>query len=237
MYGGEEKEGAENLKPDLHNDWQDVLATEWEKPYFAKLQQFLIEEYASGEVYPAKEDVWNAFRATDFKNVRVVILGQDPYHGAGQAHGLSFSVKKGIQKPPSLRNMLKELADDLGCEEPVDGTLTKWAEQGVLLLNAVMTVRAGEANSHKGQGWEELTDAVITALAMREEPVIFMLWGKPAQKKKALIARGSGAHVVLESPHPSPLSAYRGFFGSKPYSKANMELTMRGLHPIDWDLS
>lgn len=220
----------------IHNDWQEVLATEWNQPYFIRLQQFLDEEYATNTVYPAKEDVWNAFRATSFHDVRVVILGQDPYHGAGQAHGLSFSVKEGVQQPPSLRNMLKELQDDLGCPLPVNGTLTKWAKQGVLLLNTVMTVRAGEANSHKGHGWEAFTDAAIRALAMREKTVIFILWGKPAQAKRRLIAQGTGQHQVLEAPHPSPLSAYRGFFGSKPYSKVNAQLEAWGEKPIDWCL-
>lgn len=225
------------MKPTIQSDWQQELATEWDKPYFAQLQQFLNEEYARGTVYPLKEDVWNAFRVTGFNDVRVVILGQDPYHGGGQAHGLSFSVKSGVPKPPSLKNMLQELVDDIGCTPPVNGILSKWAQQGVLMMNTVMTVRAGEANSHKNHGWEELTDSVIRALANREKPVIFVLWGKPAQKKKRIIAQGTGLHIVLEAPHPSPLSAYRGFFGSKPYSKINTQLAQWGEQPIDWCLN
>lgn len=225
------------VKPTIQSDWQQELAAEWDKPYFAQLHQFLNEEYARGTVYPLKEDVWNAFRVTGFNDVRVVILGQDPYHGAGQAHGLSFSVKSGVPKPPSLKNMLQELVDDIGCTPPVNGILSKWAQQGVLMMNTVMTVRAGEANSHKNRGWEVLTDAVIRTLANREKPVIFVLWGKPAQTKKRIIAQGTGLHIVLEAPHPSPLSAYRGFFGSKPYSKVNTQLAQWGEPPIDWCLN
>lgn len=219
------------------NDWQQVLAHEWSQPYFQQLQQFVIEEYATRKIYPAKEDVWNAFKTTAFKDVRVVILGQDPYHGANQAHGLCFSVKPGVAHPPSLRNMLKELANDVGCEIPVNGTLTKWAEQGVLLLNTVMTVREGQANSHKGYGWEQFTDVVISTLAKRSKPTIFVLWGKPAQAKKRLIMSANSPHVVLEAPHPSPLSAFRGFFGSRPYSAVNAQLVEWGEQPIDWCLT
>jgi len=183
------------------------------------------------------QDVMNAFYTTAYQHVKVIILGQDPYHGPNQAHGLSFSVKPGIPHPPSLRNMLQELQDDLGCSIPKDGTLTKWAEQGVMLLNTVLTVRAGQANSHKDQGWEQFTDAVIDKLAAREEPLIFVLWGKPAQRKKQLIRKYDTPHVILEAPHPSPLSAYRGFFGSKPYSKINQQLVEWGKQPIDWCLA
>lgn len=218
------------------NDWQKILEQEWQEAYFQQLVQFLHEEYATKTIYPAKENVWNAFHTTAFQDVKVVIVGQDPYHGAGQAHGLAFSVQPGVAHPPSLRNMFQELADDIGCPVPVDGTLTKWAEQGVLLLNTVMTVRAGEANSHKGMGWERLTDAVITALAKRSEPIIFLLWGKPAQAKKRLILQGGNHHVIFEAPHPSPLSAYRGFFGSKPYSKVNAQLEAWRQQPMDWCL-
>lgn len=218
------------------NDWQKILEQEWQEAYFQQLVQFLHEEYATKTIYPAKENVWNAFHTTAFQDVKVVIVGQDPYHGAGQAHGLAFSVQSGVVHPPSLRNMFQELVDDIGCPVPANGTLTKWAEQGVLLLNTVLTVRAGEANSHKGVGWEQLTDAVITALAKRNEPIIFLLWGKPAQTKKRLIEQGGKHHAIFEAPHPSPLSAYRGFFGSKPYSKVNIQLEAWGQQPIDWCL-
>lgn len=221
----------------LPEDWQQVLADEWTKPYFLQLRQFLKEQYTQYTVYPAQEDVWNALRVTPFKQVRVVILGQDPYHGPGQAHGLSFSVQPGIAHPPSLRNMLQELADDVGCPIPHHGTLVKWAQQGVLLLNTVMTVRAGEANSHKGRGWEQFTDTIIAALAQREQPVIFILWGKPAQQKKSIIMKYNKDHIILEAPHPSPLSAYRGFFGSKPYSTVNAKLVAWGQQPINWCLN
>lgn len=219
------------------NDWQQILADEWNKPYFQQLQQFLQQEYATKTIYPAKEDVWNALNMTAFQDVRVVILGQDPYHGKGQAHGLCFSVKPGVVHPPSLRNMLKELADDIGCDIPKNGTLTTWAQQGVLLLNTVMTVREGQANSHKGYGWETFTDAVISALSQRSKPIIFVLWGKPAQAKKRLILHSNVPHVVLEAPHPSPLSSFRGFFGSKPYSTVNKQLMAWGDKPIDWCLT
>lgn len=220
----------------LPDDWQKVLSGEWTKPYFLQLRQFLEQEYAQYTVYPAKEDVWNALRATPFGQVRVVILGQDPYHGPGQAHGLSFSVQPGIPHPPSLRNMLQELANDLDCKVPRDGTLLKWTEQGVLLLNTVMTVRAGEAHSHKGRGWELFTDTIIEALAKREQTIIFILWGKPAGHKRSIIVKHNKEHIILEAPHPSPLSAFRGFFGSKPYSTVNAQLTAWGQQPIDWCL-
>ncbi|WP_336636591.1 uracil-DNA glycosylase [Lysinibacillus fusiformis] len=225
------------MKPVFPNDWQEILAAELEKPYYHTLRQFIANEYSTHTIYPPMQDVMNAFYTTAYQHVKVIILGQDPYHGPNQAHGLSFSVKPGIPHPPSLRNMLQELQDDLGCSIPKDGTLTKWAEQGVMLLNTVLTVRAGQANSHKDQGWEQFTDAVIDKLAAREEPLIFVLWGKPAQRKKQLIRKYDTPHVILEAPHPSPLSAYRGFFGSKPYSKINQQLVEWGKQPIDWCLA
>ena len=201
------------------NDWDDVLHEEFMKPYYTKLHQFLRKEYADESIYPQKEDLWTAFKLTPFHDVNVVILGQDPYHGPGQAHGLSFSVKPGVKIPPSLRNMFKELAEDIGCSIPQDGTLTGWAKQGVLMLNTVLTVREGQAHSHRNKGWETFTDEVIRKLSAPEKPVVFILWGRPAQEKKKLI--DVSKHAIVESFHPSPLSASRGFFGSKPYSKAN----------------
>lgn len=218
------------------NDWQPILADELEKPYYKALQEFVTHEYATHTIYPPIEEVMTAFSKTAYQDVKVVILGQDPYHGPNQAHGLSFSVKPGIPHPPSLRNILKELQDDVGCPIPQHGTLTKWAEQGVLLLNTVLTVRAGQANSHQGKGWERFTDAVIEKLAARQQPIIFVLWGKPAQRKKTVIQKYGHQHVIFEAPHPSPLSAYRGFFGSKPYSKINAQLEAWGEQPIDWSL-
>lgn len=222
------------VKKILSNDWQDAVGEEFDKPYYTELREFLKEQYANETVYPPKEEIWSAFEHTPFKDVKVVILGQDPYHGPGQAHGLSFSVKPGVRIPPSLRNMFKELKEDIGCEIPQQGTLTKWADQGVMMLNTVLTVRQGEANSHRGKGWEIFTDEVIRKLSARKEPVIFVLWGKPAQLKKELI--DLERHDVIEAPHPSPLSASRGFFGSKPYSKVNSLLQKRGETPIDFCL-
>ncbi|KQL37021.1 uracil-DNA glycosylase [Psychrobacillus sp. FJAT-21963] len=214
--------------------WKEILDEERSKSYFLKLNDFLDKEYTEHTIYPARGDIGSALRATPFNEVKVVILGQDPYHGPGQAHGMSFSVKPGVAIPPSLRNMFKELLEDIGCPLPTSGYLESWAKQGVLLLNTVLTVRAGEANSHKGQGWEVLTDTIITKLSNREEPIIFVLWGKPAQLKKKLI--DTRKHVILEAPHPSPLSAHRGFFGSKPYSKINAQLEAWGEKPIDFCL-
>ncbi|WKA57931.1 uracil-DNA glycosylase [Planococcus shenhongbingii] len=219
----------------FQNDWQEIVGEEFSKPYYLKLREFLKEEYANETVYPAKENIWNAFKHTPYKDVKVVILGQDPYHGPNQAHGLSFSVQPGVPHPPSLRNMLKELNDDLGCEKPKDGTLTKWADQGVMMLNTVLTVRAGQANSHRNQGWEIFTDEVIRKLSAREKSVIFVLWGRPAQQKKPLI--DLERHSIIEAPHPSPLSASRGFFGSRPYSKVNELLQKQGDEPIDFCLA
>lgn len=225
------------MKQVFPNDWQEILAEEMEKPYYQQLRQFIANEYSTQTIYPPMDDVMNAFYTTAYHDVKVVILGQDPYHGPNQAHGLSFSVKPGIPHPPSLRNMFQELQDDIGCPIPKNGTLTKWAEQGVMLLNTVLTVRAGQAHSHKDQGWEQFTDAVIDQLAAREEPLIFVLWGKPAQRKKQLIRKYKTPHAILEAPHPSPLSAYRGFFGSKPYSTINQQLEEWGKQPIDWCLA
>ncbi len=216
------------------SNWKAVLADEMEKSYFKELQSFLDKEYKEQTIYPVRSDIGSAFRVTPFNEVKVVILGQDPYHGVGQAHGMSFSVKPGVKIPPSLRNMYKELAEDLGCSIPTSGYLESWAQQGVLLLNTVLTVRAGQANSHKGMGWETFTDAVIQKLSEREKPVIFVLWGKPAQSKKALIDERK--HAIIEAPHPSPLSAHRGFFGSKPYSNINAKLLEQGEQPIDFCL-
>ncbi|MBU9673520.1 uracil-DNA glycosylase [Planococcus sp. CP5-4] len=216
------------------NDWQEILGKEFGKSYYLELREFLKEQYANETIYPVKENIWNAFEHTAYRDVKVVILGQDPYHGPNQAHGLSFSVQPGIPHPPSLRNIFKELADDIGCGKPADGTLTKWSDQGVLMLNTVLTVRKGQAHSHQKRGWEQFTDEVIQKLSARKEPVIFILWGKPAQMKKRLI--DTERHDIIEAPHPSPLSAHRGFFGSKPFSKVNKLLQSRGEAPIDFCL-
>ncbi|HWK23454.1 MAG TPA: uracil-DNA glycosylase [Ureibacillus sp.] len=225
------------MKKVFDNDWQEVLEAEFEKPYYIKLKQFVGQQYSLSTVYPPKDEVMSVFYTVAYKDVKVVILGQDPYHGPGQAHGMCFSVKKGVPHPPSLRNIFKELENDLGCPIPKDGYLMKWADQGVFLLNTVLTVRQGEANSHKGQGWEQFTDKVIEKLAMRQEPIIFVLWGKPAQMKRKIIEKYGKHHFVLQAPHPSPLSAHRGFFGSKPFSKINNQLMEWGEEPIDWCLT
>ncbi|MEG3528315.1 uracil-DNA glycosylase [Bacillus paranthracis] len=218
----------------LKNDWEPLLAPEFEKEYYRKLADFLKEEYSTHVVYPKKEDIFNALEYTSYENTKVVILGQDPYHGPNQAHGLSFSVQPGVKTPPSLLNMYKELRDEYGYDIPNNGYLVKWAEQGVLLLNTVLTVRQGEANSHKGKGWEHFTDRVIELLNEREKPVIFILWGRHAQAKKKLITNSN--HHIIESVHPSPLSVRRGFFGSKPYSKVNTILANMGEREIDWEI-
>ncbi|CAI8855947.1 MULTISPECIES: uracil-DNA glycosylase [Bacillus] len=218
----------------LKNDWEPLLAPEFEKPYYQKLRQFLKEEYSTHVIYPRANDIFNALHYTSYEDTKVVILGQDPYHGPDQAHGLSFSVQPGVKTPPSLQNMYKELHADLGCEIPNNGYLVKWAEQGVLLLNAVLTVRQGEANSHKGKGWEHFTDRVIELLNEREKPLIFILWGRHAQAKKKLITNSN--HHIIESVHPSPLSARRGFFGSKPFSKVNDLLSSMDEKKIDWQI-
>ena len=216
------------------NDWNEVIGGELEKPYFLELKKFLDHEYEVQTVYPDVHDIFNAFHYTSYANLKVVLLGQDPYHGPGQAHGLSFSVKPGIPAPPSLVNIFKELKDDMGIDIPKSGYLKRWADQGVLLLNTVMTVRGGEANSHKNKGWEVFTDQVIRAINAKEDPVVFWLWGKPAQDKAKLITNPH--HIILRAPHPSPLSVYRGFYGSKPFSQTNAFLIQNKKAPIDWTL-
>ncbi|GIM47256.1 uracil-DNA glycosylase [Collibacillus ludicampi] len=218
----------------LKNDWAPLLEQEFEKPYYLRLRRFLIEEYSTRVIYPDKYEIYTALHLTSFENTKVVIIGQDPYHGPGQAHGLSFSVKPGVSIPPSLQNIFKELHDDLGCYIPNNGYLVKWAEQGVLMLNSVLTVRAGIPNSHKGMGWETFTDKVITTLNQREKPVVFILWGKHAQEKKKLIT--SAKHFIIQSPHPSPFSANRGFLGSRPFSRTNEFLKKIGEEEIDWQI-
>ena len=212
--------------------WNEILAEEMEKDYYQQLQAFVQKRRAEVRVFPEEKNVFNALELTPFESVKVVILGQDPYHGFGQAHGLSFSVQKGIPLPPSLRNIYKELQEDIGGELPTEGDLSHWAKQGVLLLNTVLTVEEGNANSHKGMGWEKLTNRLIESLNELKHPVIFILWGKPAQDKEKLITNSN--HVILKAPHPSPLSAYRGFFGSKPFSRVNDILIQQGQTPIRW---
>lgn len=218
----------------LKNDWQDLLEDEFKNAYYLKLRDFLINEYKTKAIYPNMYDIFNALHYTDYKDVKVVILGQDPYHGPNQAHGLSFSVKPGVPAPPSLMNIYKELNSDIGCCIPNNGYLKKWADQGVMLLNTVLTVRAGEANSHKGIGWGHFTDKVISLLNDREEPIVFILWGKNAQSKVDII--NNPKHYIIKSVHPSPLSVHRGFFGSKPFSKTNKFLISIGKKPIDWQI-
>ncbi len=218
----------------ISNDWLEPLKPEFSKPYYAKLYKKVKEEYETRLIFPPSEDIFNAFALTPLHEVKVVILGQDPYHGDGQAHGLCFSVKPEVEIPPSLVNIYQELRDDLGCYIPNNGYLTKWAKQGVLLLNTVLTVRAHQANSHRGIGWEEFTDAAIRILNQQDRPMVFILWGRPAQMKKVMLDNPN--HLILEAPHPSPLSAYRGFFGSRPFSKTNVFLQQHGLEPIDWQI-
>ena len=218
----------------ITNDWLTALGGEFHKPYYRQLFEFVKNEYDTTVVFPPADDIFNAFHLTPLKDVKVVILGQDPYHNNGQAHGLSFSVQKGVDIPPSLVNIYKELHDDLGCTIPNHGCLTKWAEQGVLMLNTVLTVRAHQANSHRGIGWEEFTDAAILALNSQDRPIVFILWGAPAQRKKRMLTNPK--HLILEAPHPSPLAAYRGFFGSKPFSQTNAFLEKNGIEPIDWQI-
>lgn len=222
------------MKPFIHNDWWDVLEPEFQQAYYAQLHNFLKSEYQHQTIYPEMHHIFEAFNWTPFSDVKVVILGQDPYHGPHQAHGLSFSVLPGVQIPPSLQNIYKELQNDLGYPPVKNGYLEKWAKQGVLLLNSVLTVRDGQAFSHRGKGWEKLTDAAIHALSVRSQPVVFILWGKAAQSKINLI--NTDTNIVLQSPHPSPLSANRGFFGSRPFSKTNEALVAMGETPIDWQL-
>lgn len=218
----------------IKNDWLGELAPEFQKPYYKELYRFVLDEYNSVQVFPPSDDIFNAFHLTPLSEVKVVILGQDPYHNVGQAHGLCFSVKPDVDIPPSLVNIYRELQDDLGCSIPNNGYLVKWAKQGVLMLNTVLTVRAHMANSHRGKGWEEFTDAAIRALNKQDRPIVFILWGRPAQMKERMLDNPN--HLILKAPHPSPLSAYNGFFGSKPFSQANRFLEEHGVSPIDWQI-
>ncbi|MCR5339170.1 MAG: uracil-DNA glycosylase [Lachnospiraceae bacterium] len=218
----------------LSGGWEAAMRPEFSKPYYRKLFETVKEEYQKGPVFPPSSEVLSAFELTPLEEVKVVIIGQDPYHGPGQAHGLCFSVKPDVEIPPSLVNIYKELQDDLGCYIPNNGYLVKWAKQGVLLLNTVLTVRAHQANSHRGIGWEEYTDAAIRALDEQDRPMVFILWGSPAQRKAAMLHNPK--HLILKAPHPSPLSAYRGFFGSKPFSQTNAFLEENGIAPIDWQI-
>ena len=218
----------------ISNDWLTELGAEFRKPYYAKLYQFIKEEYNQYQVFPPADDIFNAFHYTPLSQVKVVIIGQDPYHNIGQAHGLCFSVKPDVEIPPSLVNIYQELQADLGCRIPNNGYLVKWAKQGVLMLNTVLTVRAHQANSHRGKGWEEFTDAAIKALNKQDRPIVFILWGRPAQMKRNML--DNPKHLILEAPHPSPLSAYRGFFGSRPFSQTNNFLIQNRIIPIDWQI-
>ena len=218
----------------IGNDWDDVLLDTFESEEYQKLRTFLDSEYKSKTIYPLPQNIYRALRLTSYSDTKVVILGQDPYHEPNQAHGLSFSVNKGVEIPPSLQNIYKELHDDLGCSIPNHGNLESWANQGVLLLNAVLTVEAHKANSHKGKGWELITDTIIQKLNEKQEPVVYILWGSNARSKKQYINNPN--HLIIESVHPSPLSAYNGFFGSKPFSKTNNFLVKKGLEPIDWQI-
>ena len=218
----------------IQNDWLEPLKLEFGKPYYAELFKFVQNEYATRKIFPPADDIFNAFHLTPLHEVKVVILGQDPYHNDGQAHGLCFSVKPDVEIPPSLVNIYQELHDDLGCYIPNNGYLVKWAKQGVLMLNTVLTVRAHQANSHRGMGWEQFTDAAIRILNEQDRPIVFILWGSPAQKKAQML--DNPKHLILKAPHPSPLSAYRGFFGSRPFSKTNEFLVKNGLAPIDWQI-
>ena len=218
----------------IGNDWDELLKDEFQKEYYQKLRIFLAREYKTHTIYPDMYDIFNALRYTAYKDVKVVILGQDPDHGPGQAHGLCFSVKKGVNPPPSLVNIYKELQDDLGCTIPEHGELTKWTREGVLLLNTVLTVRRGQANSHRGKGWEILTDEIIRKLNERKEPIVFLLWGRNAKEKMELIT--NPAHLILSCSHPSPFSADYGFFGCHHFSKANAFLKEHGQQPIDWQI-
>ncbi|QJC52446.1 uracil-DNA glycosylase [Paenibacillus albicereus] len=216
----------------FHNDWEPHLRKEMEQPYYRELRSRLAEEYRSGPVYPDMHDLFNALHLTALADTKVVILGQDPYHGPGQAHGLSFSVQPGVRIPPSLQNIYKELKDDIGCPLPESGDLRGWARQGVLLLNNVLTVRRGEAASHQGLGWERFTDRIVHLIGERKRPAVFLLWGKHAQNKAAFL--DGSRHLLLTTPHPSPFSAHRGFLGSRPFSKANAFLEQHGMEAIDW---
>ena len=218
----------------FHNDWAEFLNPELKKPYYLELRKFLVDEYKTRQIFPDMYDIFNALHYTSYHDTKVVILGQDPYHGDGQAHGLSFSVKPGVKAPPSLVNIFKELKEDLGCEIPNNGCLKPCTQQGVLLLNTVLTVRAHQANSHRNMGWEKFTDRIIEILNEREKPIAFILWGAPARKKKKMITNPK--HFIVESAHPSPLSAFNGFFGSRPFSKVNAFLEAVGEKPINWQI-
>ena len=218
----------------INNDWLEALKDEFHKPYYKQLFATVNQEYKTRLIFPPADDIFNAFHLTPLHKVKAVILGQDPYHNHGQAHGLCFSVKKGVNVPPSLVNIYQELHDDLGCEIPNNGYLKKWADQGVLLLNTVLTVRAHQANSHRGMGWEKFTDAVIQAVNAQDRPIVCFLWGRPAQNKASMLTNPK--HLVLKAPHPSPLSAYRGFFGCKHFSQANNFLKEHGVEPVDWQI-
>ena len=218
----------------ISNDWLEAVGDEFHKPYYAGLYQFIRQEYSTHVVYPPADDIFNAFHFTPLKDVKVLILGQDPYHEEGQAHGLCFSVMPQQEIPPSLVNIYQELHDDLGCYIPDNGYLKKWADQGVLLLNTVLTVRAHQANSHQGKGWEQFPDAIIEAVNAQDRPIVCMLWGRPAQNKEPMLTNPK--HLILKAPHPSPLSAYRGFFGCRHFSRCNEFLVQNGLEPIDWQI-
>ena len=218
----------------IEESWKTHLEPEFEKNYFRTLTEFVRSEYSQYQIFPPGKLIFNAFNLCPFDKVKVVIIGQDPYHGPGQAHGLCFSVNDGVAFPPSLVNIFKEIKEDIGTPAPSTGNLTRWAEQGVLLLNATLTVRAHQAGSHQRRGWEEFTDAAIRALNAQDRPIVFILWGRPAQMKKAMLNNPN--HLILEAPHPSPLSAYRGFFGSRPFSKTNNFLKEHGVEPIDWQI-
>lgn len=218
----------------LQNDWAEAIGGEFKKPYYASLYRFIKEEYSTKVIYPPADDIFNAMHLTPLSQVKVLILGQDPYHNQGQAHGLCFSVRPEVDIPPSLENIYKELREDLGCEIPNNGYLVKWAQQGVLMLNTVLTVRAHQAFSHQGKGWEQFTDAIIRKVNAQKRPIVYMLWGKPAQSKIPML--NNPEHLILKAPHPSPLSAYRGFFGCKHFSQANEFLASNGIDPIDWQI-
>lgn len=218
----------------IGNDWDSLLKNEYEKDYFKRLEEFVNNEYKNKIIYPKINEVYNAFRCTSYDDIKVVIIGQDPYHGENQAEGLCFSVKKGIAKPPSLVNIFKELYDDLGCQIPKNGSLVEWTKQGILLLNSVLTVEKDKAASHRAKGWEQFTDEVIKMINEKSTPVVFILWGSYARSKKQLITNNK--HFIIESAHPSPLSAYNGFFGSRPFSKTNEFLIKKGLKPINWEI-
>ena len=220
--------------PAITGKWEEALSPEFKKPYYRKLYQTIREEYHTHVIYPPSQEIFTAFHLTPLEQVKVVILGQDPYHEPGQAHGLCFSVKKGVEIPPSLVNIYQELHDDLGCPIPHHGYLAHWAEQGVLMLNTLLTVRAHQAFSHRGIGWEQFTDAAIHALDLADRPLVFMLWGRPAQEKAAMLTNPK--HLILKAPHPSPLSASRGFFGCRHFSKCNEFLIQNGMKPIDWQI-